>query len=107
MSAFSKRFDIQVLDLETSKLIEIETDKFLLVHEDGKEHILRTEQFNVNDATLALVSIKELMREQLEKEISNIRTNETDQQFDQVFNEIFNDLIKELLDESIEFKDGE
>lgn len=101
------RFQLNVLDYETSSLVDAECDKYILVYEKDGGLVVRTDGCDTKDTVMAMMSIKQLLYEALKKEISALRTFETVEEFEQLFNGVFTDMMRELLADSVEFKDGD
>ena len=102
-----KRFQLNILDFETSHLVDAECDKYLVVYEKDGELVVRTDGCDTRDTVMAMMSMKQLLYETLKKEISTLRTFETGEQFEQLFNGVFTEMMRELFADSVEFKDGE
>lgn len=107
MNEIPKRFHVQILDMETSRLVDVETDNYLMVHGAEGGYAIRTERFDSKDAVTAMMSVKQLLYEQLKKEISSFRSGQSDKEFNALFHEVFTSMLRELLVDSIELEDGE
>ena len=103
------RFQLNVLDYETSRLIDVDTARYMVFHDDpdGGNLIFRTEGCNTQDVVVALMALKQMLYEALKKELSALRKFETAEQFHTLFDDVFTDMMRDLLGESIELKDGE
>lgn len=103
----TKRYQVNILDFETSQLTMLDTDKYMVFHEDDTNLVIRTAGCHTQDSVVAMMTLKELLHEALKKEISALRTFETDEQFNTLFEGVFSEMIRELIGgESVELREG-